>query len=176
MTGPLRLQDAIQTVSQALGMGEAEAAIYVHLCLTGPAKAGDLAGALKLHRNEVYRSASRLVGRGVVELTLERPSRYAAVDPKSVFESEIASRLAAVEELRHARDRVSPMLTQMQVHVGSPAKSTYKVVQGRAEIYALRDRLVDGARKSVDWATTFGPSVQLADLSGGLETLRQRVA
>src|SRR5207244_12413506 len=99
----------------------------------------------------------------------------AAADPKSAFGSGIASRLAAVEELRHARDTISPMLTQMQVHVGAPAKSTYKVVQGRAEIYALRDRLVDGARKSVDWATTFGPSVQLADLSGGLETLRLRV-
>lgn len=176
MMGPLRLQETIATVGGALGLGEAEAAIYVHLCVTGPAKAGDLARALDIHRNEVYRSASRLVERGVVETTLERPSRYAAVDPTAVFETQIASRLASVEALKHARDRVSPLLAQMQVGASAPAKSTYKVVQGRAEVLALRDRLVGTAQRSLDWATTFGASLQFTDLASGVELLHRRVA
>jgi sugar-specific transcriptional regulator TrmB len=161
-------------VGQALGLGDSEAAIYVHLCLTGPAKAGDLAGALKIHRNEVYRSASRLVSRGLAEITLERPSRFSAVSPETVFETEIAARLTAVTELKSARDRVSPLLSHAQAHLDAAPRTTYKVVQGRAEIYAVRDRLVESARASIDWATTFPPSVPLADISGGLDLMLKR--
>ncbi len=170
----MRVHDAIETVSRALDLKEGEAAIYVHLCLAGPAKAGDLAAALKLHRNEVYRNATRLLSRGLVELTLERPARYAAVNPKMVFDSEITSRLASVDELRLARDSVFPLLTQLHVTADAPMKSTYKVVQGREEIYALRDRLIEGAKGSIDWATTFPPSVVLSDRSGGLDLLLRR--
>jgi len=170
------MQVAIEQIKDNLQLPAPDAALYVHLCVAGPAKASDLAEALKVHRNDVYRTAERLLARGLIETTLERPSRYAAVDPESVFATEIATRLAAVEELKHARDEISPLLTQMQVHVGAPPKSTYKVVQGRAEIYALRDRLLETAKRSVDWVTTSSPSVQLADLSGDLALLRARVA
>ena len=50
---------AIEGLPRILDLTETEAAIYVRQCLTGPAKAGDLAASLKLHRNEVYRAASR---------------------------------------------------------------------------------------------------------------------
>ncbi|MEA3201628.1 MAG: HTH-type transcriptional regulator, sugar sensing transcriptional regulator [Thermoplasmata archaeon] len=174
MSSPIRLQDAISTVSHALDLKEAEAAIYVRLCLAGPAKAGDLATALKMHRNEVYRNVTRLLGRGLVEMTLERPARYAAVSPQHVFDTEISTRLASVDELKLARDSVFPLLTQLRATADAPMKSTYKVVQGRAEIHALRDRLVEGAQESLDWASTFLPSLSMADRSGTLSLMQQR--
>lgn len=173
MTQGLRIQDAIDTVGRILDLTGTEAAIYVRLCLAGPAKAGDLAASLKLHRNEVYRAASRLVARGLAELTLERPARYAAFAPETVFDSEITQRLQAVEELKHARDSISPLLTQLQVDAGPAPRSTYKVVQGRAEIYALRDRLIASATSSIDWATTFPASLTLTDMTGGLDAMRK---
>jgi sugar-specific transcriptional regulator TrmB len=123
----------------------------------------------------VYRNATRLLSRGLVELTLERPARYAAVSPEMVFDSEITTRLQSVDELKLARDSVFPLLTQLHVTADAPMKSTYKVVQGREEIYALRDRLVEGAETSVDWATTFPASILLTDRSGGLDLLLRRV-
>jgi hypothetical protein len=63
----------------------------------------------------------------------------------------------------------------MHVSADAPMKSTYKVVQGREEIYALRDRLIESAHSTIDWATTFPASVTLAERFGGLDLLLRRV-
>ena len=159
-----------------LGIGGPDAALYVHLCMAGPAKVSDLAEALKLHRNDVYRSAERLMQRGLIETTVERPARYVAVDPKRVFETEIESRLKAIDALKRSREEVSSLLLQLHMTTPQPSRGTYKVVQGRPEIHALRNRLLADAKQSIDWATSFGPSVQLADLSGTLDAMLERTA
>lgn len=171
----LRLQDAVETFESALNLGHAEAALYVHLCVAGPAKAGDLASALRLHRNEVYRSAGRLLSRGLIEMTMERPARYAAVSPGQVFDVEIEGRLAAVRELRAARDEVTPLLLQAAQPVEPASRSTYKVIQGRHDVYAARGRLLSEATRDVEWASTFPPAVPLAEITGTLDLLARRV-
>lgn len=172
----MRVQDAVETLGHALQLGKSEAAIYVQLCVGGPAKAGDLASSLRMHRNEVYRGATRLVQRGLIEMTMERPARFAAVSPKQVFETEIATRLASVDELRSARDVVMPALYQLKLDPPRRSRSTYKVVQGRQEIFATRNRMIEDAERSMDWATTFDAAVPLIDASGGLALMARRVA
>lgn len=170
----MRAQDASSALGEALGLAPAEAAVYVHLCMAGPAKAADLAAALKLHRNEIYRGASRLLQRGLVEMTVERPARFAAVPAAEVFARAIRERAASVESLKAARDAVLPMLERSGLDA-APHRVTYKLVQGREEIFALRDRLVDAAQASIDWATSFAPSLSLTDLTGGLDRIASRV-
>ena len=172
----MRSQDAVESFRDALKLGPSEAAIYVHLCMAGPAKAGDLAGALKLHRNEVYRTATRLLQRGLIEMTMERPARYAAVAPERVFEEELKARLAAVEELKEARTRITPLLHELEAPQPIEKRSVYKVVQGRQEIAAMQLHMLERARHSVAWASTFTPSVHLAEISGALDALAARVA
>lgn len=157
-----------------LQIGGPDAALYVHLCMAGPAKVSDLADALKLHRNDVYRTAERLMQRGLIETTVERPARYVAVDPQKVFDTEITTRLKAIDSLKKSREEISSLLVQLHMSAPQPSRGTYKVVQGRPEIHALRARLVAEAKSSVEWATSFGPSVPLADINGGLDAMLQR--
>lgn len=172
----MRTQDAVETFREALKLAPSEAAIYVRLYVGGPAKAGDLAGALKLHRNEVYRTATRLLNRGLIEMTMERPARYAAVQPDRVFEAEIASRVAAIDELKHARAILMALLESMEAPAPAEKRSVYKVVQGRQEIATALNHLIEHAQASITWATTFPPSVRLMDMTGGLDILTRRVA
>ena len=170
----MRTQDAVDAFGHALDLGDHEAAIYVQLVLGGPSKAGELAGALKLHRNEVYRNATRLLSRGLIQMTMERPARYEALSPEKVFESEIAARTRSIEDLRTARDAITPMLAKPLI---DPAqgnhKSTYKVIQGREEAHQALARLVEAAHTSVDWANTFAPATFASERSGLLETMRR---
>src|SRR5437879_6161205 len=138
----LRLQDAIQHVSENLQIGPSDAAVYVQLCIGGPAKVSDLAEALHLHRNDVYRMAERRLSRGLIQTTVERPARYAAVDPEKVFDHEIGSRMAAVEALRSSRSEIASILTSLQLQGTKPTNGTYRVIQGRPEIYSQRDALI----------------------------------
>lgn len=168
-------QDAIDSFREALKLAPSEAAIYVHLCLAGPAKAGDLAGALKLHRNDVYRNTARLVARGLVEMTMERPARYAAVRPERVFEDEMASRLAAVEELKSARTKVTAMLETLHAPQAIERRSVYKVIQGRQEIGSALAHLVEHATRSLVWASTFPAGIRHLEVGGVLDLLAKRV-
>jgi sugar-specific transcriptional regulator TrmB len=149
--------------------------LYVHLCMAGPAKVSDLAEALKLHRNDVYRTAERLMQRGLIETTVERPARYVAIDPQKVFDSEITTRLKAIDSLKRSREEISSLLLQLHMTAPQPSRGTYKVVQGRPEIHAMRTRLVSEAKTSIEWATSFAPSVPMADLSGSLDAMMARV-
>lgn len=171
----MQLRSAIDTFVAAFGIGTTEATVYVHLCLGGPAKVGDLAAALKMHRNEVYRSTGRLVHRGLVEMTLERPARFAAVPPRQAFDAEIAARLGSISELRHMRDEVVPLLVTRETRATPEARITYKVIQGRREVFAARNHMIENAASSIDWATTFPGAVQLADVAGALDAMTRRL-
>lgn len=173
----MRLQDAVDTFSTALRLTANEASIYVHLIASGPAKAGELANALKMHRNEVYRGTTRLLARGLVQMTLERPARFASVSPETAFETEMATRIASIEELRSARSVIFPLIHTLKLQPQTTKiRNHYKMIQGRQDIHVACNRIIEDAKRSLDWATTFGPSLALAEHAGSLETLQRKVA
>src|SRR5581483_7158326 len=131
-----------------------DAAVYVKLCVAGPWKVSDLAEALEVHRNDVYRSLERLGARGLVETTLESPARYTAADPLKVLDLEIEARLAALEALKSSRQRTTDLVKALQCDAQGPQKTVYRILQGRQEISAARRKLIAGARHEVLALTT----------------------
>lgn len=172
----VRLQDAIDRVKDNLQLGGPDAALYVHLCVAGPAKVSDLADALKLHRNDVYRTAERLVQRGLIQTTVERPTRFVAIGPDQVFDAEIHQRLQAIERLRQSRTEITSLVEHLHSLAPAPTKGVYKIVQGRQAIYHQREQMIQSAKASLDWVSTFAPSVAHAEISGALDQLEGRLA
>ena len=171
----VRLQDAIDRVKDNLELSGPDAALYVHLCVAGPAKVSDLADALKLHRNDVYRTAERLVQRGLIQTTVERPARFVAIGPDQVFDSEINNRLQAIERLRQSRKEITTLVDQLHSLAPAPTKGVYKIIQGRQAIYHQREQMIQSARESLSWVSTFGPSIAHAEISGSLDLMLKRV-
>lgn len=171
----MQLQDAVVTLGSALRLGSIEATVYVHLVMSGPAKAGDLAIALKLHRNEVYRATNRLLARGLAQMTIERPTLFAAVAPEDAFESELTARLAAIDDFQAARNIVFPLIQALQLEAHPAAlRNHYKLIQGRHEICAAFNRLIDDTTTRLDWVSTFAPTIPLAQTFGNLEAIQRK--
>jgi len=170
----LRLSDTVEQVQRELELSAPDAALYMHLCVAGPAKVSDLADALHVHRNDIYRTTERLLQRGLVQSTVERPARYVAITPDQIFEQEISKKLTAVERLRKSRVEVMALVEQLQTVAPSAPKGVYKILQGRPAIYAHRDHLLAGAKRSVDWVCSHPPALAHADLSGTLALMAQR--
>jgi sugar-specific transcriptional regulator TrmB len=171
----MRDEETMQAFRHALRLAPTEATLYVHLCLSGPTKAGDLASSLRLHRNEVYRAAGRLLQRGLVEMTMQRPARYAAVSVERIFSEEIALRLASIDDLRTARDKVTALVQNARPPAVPEHRSIYKVVQGRTDIAAAQLHAIERARESILWVSTFAPTIRLGDATGALDALESRV-
>lgn len=172
----LRLKDTIDRVQTDLQLPGPDAAVYVHLCMAGPAKASDLAEALHVHRNDVYRTTERLAQRGLVETTMERPARFVAVAPTEVFDHEIESRLAAVDNLRKSRTEIMSLIEQLRSLAPSPPKGVYKIVQGRTAIYAHRDEMLARAESSIEWVCSYTPTLRHDEVNGAMDALLARAA
>src|SRR5438094_2109661 len=63
---------------QRIGLSRYEALVFVNLARAGATTAGDVARASGVNRVQTYRALEGLEARGLVEVTLDRPRRYAA--------------------------------------------------------------------------------------------------
>ena len=171
---PSRSDAAIAQLRAQLGLADEEAALYLHLCLAGPSKASEISAALRVHRNEVYRTAERLGARGLVRVGDERPARYAAVPLEEVLERETQQRVEAIESLRRTRQELETLVAAMH---GGPAagQTTYKVLRGRPEIYNVRRMMIGSATTSLDWATSFAAALDIWERTGEMDLVRKRV-
>ncbi len=95
----MKVQDIVDRLVD-LGLDATEAQVFVHLCRMGPSKASAVATAAKIHRTDAYRTLHRLVQRGFVIASLERPVRFEAADPDRVFETMLAAQKARVRGYR----------------------------------------------------------------------------
>src|SRR5207247_478350 len=83
--GLLLLSEASEAL-QRVGLGRYEALVFVNLARSGAATAGELARASGVNRVQTYRALESLESRGLVEVTIDRPRRYAARAIDEVFE------------------------------------------------------------------------------------------
>lgn len=171
----LRIQDAVEHVRETLNVSAVDAATYVKLCVGGPWKVSDLADAMEVHRNDVYRSLERLGARGLVETTLESPARYTAANPLRVLDLELEARMAALEALKASRERTTDLVRSLQREAQGPQKTVYRILQGRQEISAARRKLIAGAKEEILGLSTSPHAVAIAEFDGTLDALLAQV-
>jgi sugar-specific transcriptional regulator TrmB len=170
----VKVQEIIDRLT-VLGLDSEEAAVYVHLSIMGPSKASDLAAALKLHRTEAYRTLQNLVQRGFVSATLGRPSRFEAAPPERLFTDILAAQEARKETIQRAQQEIAPALTTLRGQpTDSPSKNTFKVLQGRREIYGVLDRMLREARQGFKSVSTHEGAPAMAEMVGLWDTMRKR--
>ena len=81
----MRLSEATEALHR-IGLSQYEAVVFLNLARAGVATAGEIARASGVNRVQTYRALESLEGRGFVEVTLERPKRYAARAADEVFD------------------------------------------------------------------------------------------
>lgn len=142
--------------------------MYVHLCTGGPSKAGDVAVALKLQRTETYRTLERLVQRGFVAPTPERPSRFAAAPVEEVFARALAAEDARSRTAQAAQVDIGPALRSLRPPA-PPAegpRNTFKTIQGRRDAVGSLERLLRSAEREVLWLDTHPSALAVAKAAG----------
>jgi sugar-specific transcriptional regulator TrmB len=130
------------------GLSDREARLYLALLRKGRATARELAHETGLDRVLGYRMLDALRIRGVVEVTAERPRRYAAVPPRALFERSLrerASSLAQDEVLATTLAEALPVLVR-EVNDAAPR---FQVLQGTPAIFAYLREMLRRAQEEV---------------------------
>lgn len=115
------------------GLSEKEAQLYLYLLKYGPKTPSPLAKSLKTYREDVHRTLTGLIEKGMVRPSLDSPTVYAAVDLETALESAVKQQKSELREME-ARKRELQELSRQQQFRPSDEVSTFKIIKNTKEL------------------------------------------
>jgi sugar-specific transcriptional regulator TrmB len=141
-------------LEEILGLDELEAKVYLNLLRIGPITASALAKELDIDRARMYRTVDKLVSRNIISTTLSSPKLCIAVDPHDALKIALGKKEDEVNKIKKSGeaiiDKINNEITTNQVS----AIPTFRVVQGRQNIYADIAQLIENTTDIIYIATT----------------------
>ena len=149
----MKISEASEAL-QRIGLSRYEALVFVNLARAGAATAGDVARASGVNRVQTYRALEGLEARGLVEVTLDRPRRYAARALQDVFDMIADEKKAELEKLDAVRKKLLEEWPKISGRRREPPSVRLQVIKGRAQIYRTLRQFVASSREEVLAFTT----------------------
>jgi sugar-specific transcriptional regulator TrmB len=149
----MKVSDATKALQQ-VGLSRQEAIVFVNLARAGAATAGELARTSGVNRVQTYRALESLEARGLVEVTLDRPRRYAARAISDVFDMIADEKRAELEKMSEIRTMLLGAWPRLSGGAREPPSVRLQVIKGRAQIYRTLRQFVAGAKEEVLAFTT----------------------
>jgi sugar-specific transcriptional regulator TrmB len=128
------------------GLSEKEALLYLHLLKYGPKTPSPLAKSLHTYREDVHRTLTSLIDKGMVRPSLDSPTVYAAVDLDTALGSALQKQQSELREME-ARKRELQQLSQQQRFRPSDEVSTFKIIKSVKELIAVSMPLLDSLQE-----------------------------
>jgi sugar-specific transcriptional regulator TrmB len=128
------------------GLNEKEALLYLHLLKYGPKTPSPIAKSLKTYREDVHRTLTSLIEKGMVRPSLDSPTVYAAVDLEIALESAIKKQESELREME-ARKQELQELSKQQLFRSSDEVSTFKIIKSVKELVAAALPLLDSMQE-----------------------------
>ncbi len=146
------------------GLSEKEAQTYLHLLKYGPKTPSPLAKSLKTYREDVHRTLTSLIEKGMVRPSLDSPTIYAAVDLELALESAVKKHESELREME-VRKRELQELSKQQRFRPSDEITTFKIIKSIKELVAVTIPLVDSMQE--EWLVAApGLATVIASLFG----------
>jgi sugar-specific transcriptional regulator TrmB len=143
----MEYEEVVEAVAR-FGLSDRESRLYLALLRKGRATAPELAHETGVDRVLGYRMLDALRARGVVEVTAERPRRYAAVPPRALFDRALRERATALAEDEALAAKLSETLPTLARSVGDGAPR-FQVLQGTPSIFAYLREMLRRAQEEV---------------------------
>jgi sugar-specific transcriptional regulator TrmB len=142
------MADDSEFIARLIGFGlsEKEALVYLHLLKYGPKPPSLLAKSLKTYREDVYRTLTGLIDKGMVNPSLETPTVYAAVDLDIALDEALKKHESELREME-VRKRELEELSKQQRFRPSDEFSTFKIIKNIKEFVAVTMSLVTSCKE-----------------------------
>lgn len=140
--------DELSEELAAFGVEGNEAEAYFHLSRLGEATASELARAADLPRTDVYRLMDALEQKGLIERSMDSPTRFIPYPIDEALDRLLSARERETGRLEELRDELAQAWPQAEAR-SAPESERLSIQKGREQVEGLLDRLIRGARDQI---------------------------
>ena len=146
--------EALENALRDFGATEKEAEVYIFLAKRGAQKNSDITKQLKKNKGLVHRILNNLQKKGLVEATLEHPTRYIAVQFEKLIDSFIKSKQEEVTRIEETKkDLLSDWKKISKSELESPLEK-FAVIEGNRKIHHKISQMVKETSSQLSMALT----------------------
>jgi sugar-specific transcriptional regulator TrmB len=154
----MTFQDQITGIASELEMildlDELEAKVYLNLLRAGPITASALAKELDIDRARMYRTVDKLVSRNIISTTLSSPKLCIAAEPQDVLKIALRKKEDEVNRIKKDGEAIIEKINSEITTKQGTNVPTFRVVQGRGNIYADIAQLIENSSGIIYISTT----------------------
>ena len=161
-------EKVLQTLSD-LGLTRLDTKVYIYLAKKGPQKGIEIFKALKVQRQQLYRSLKNLQKKALVSATLEHPARFSAVAFEKVLDLFIRSKLEEAQNIQTEKNKLLSSWQAIQAGETPDVSAKFMVIEGRNIIYSRIKQMMNEAKSQLSIISPFSGLV-LADRFGLLDS------
>lgn len=151
-------QDQVNSITmeleEVLDLDEIEAKIYLSLLRRGPITASALAKDLDVDRAGMYRTVDKLISRNIVSTTLSSPKLCIAIEPEEALKSALRKKEDEVNRIKKDGEVIIEKINKEITTKQGSTVPTFRVVQGRTNIYVDIAQMIENASGIVYISTT----------------------
>ncbi len=141
-------------LEEILGLDELEAKVYLNLLRMGPITASALAKELDIDRARMYRTVDKLVSRNIISTTLSSPKLCIAANPHDALKIALGKKEDEVNKIKKSGEAIMDKINNEITINQTSTVPTFRVVQGRQNIYADIAQLIEDTTDVIYIATT----------------------
>ena len=153
------------------GLSDKEAQTYLYLLKYGPKTPSPLAKSLHTYREDVHRTLTNLIEKGMVRPSLNSPTVYAAVDLNDAISSVLKKQQSELREME-ARKRELQELAKQQQFRRSDEVATFKILKNIREIVSTAIPIISSIEREFLWIAP-KEGLQLASMFGINDVVRE---
>jgi len=154
----MSFQDQITGIASELEMildlDELEAKVYLNLLRVGPITASALAKELDIDRARMYRTVDKLVNRNIISTTLSSPKLCIAAEPQEALKIALRKKEDEVNRIKKEGEVIIEKINNEITTKQGTNVPTFRVVQGRGNIYADIAQLIENSSGTIYISTT----------------------
>ena len=151
------MADDSEFIAKLIGFGlsEKEAQLYLHLLKYGPKPPSLLAKSLKTYREDVYRTLTGLIDKGMVSPSLDSPTVYAAVELEIALEAAFKKHETELREMEVRKQELQELSKQQRFRP-SDEFFTFKIIKSMRDVMTITLSNVASIEK--EWVVV-GPAI-----------------
>ncbi len=132
------------------GLSDKEAETYLYLLKHGPRTPSPLSKSLHTYREDVLRTLTALVDKGMIHPSLDSPTLYTAVDIDTALESALKKRENELREMEARKQQLQELSKQQQFRPVE-AIATFKIISNMKDLAGDVLASVASIKENVDF-------------------------